>query len=121
MVYGFVYIIIGGMFSPQIYTGEEAKAPIEGFFGIALPPSTTDFYYKYEGFQDYMIDIRLTLPPQDASSFIRAYLEKVKGKYPDYEFSNSRTYSYGVRDSDSHEHISYDEESRRLSVYLNTW
>jgi len=134
-----VYFIIdfGNGFGPQVYKGEKARPYMTGFFNnIPLPGSAGNFYYRGEGFQDEFYEVAMSIPPDDAWSFIARFAGKKKADFSPLKdkevFSGEDAAEWNVSElkaplifrkkgEESIFNIIYDEETERLLASFSTW
>ncbi|WP_163991039.1 hypothetical protein [Pyxidicoccus caerfyrddinensis] len=48
----------------------EQRRLFDTFFPVPVPPSAADVRIRYEGFQDWHLELSFTLPPGDFESFV---------------------------------------------------
>jgi len=126
-------------FKPRIYTGEEAHAYHKYYFGMEIPAESKNLFYKYEGFQDSFYDLAMTVPPEAAWKFIKAYSGKNKSAFKKMDYTPGTPYNdintpelkkYTLnspveltvkKGKDAKESIIYDEKTGNLIVHFFSW
>ncbi len=134
-----VYFIIdfGNGFGPQVHKGEDARPYIVNFFNcIPLPESAGNLYFRGEGFQDEFYEIAMSLPPDDAWSFIAGFTGKKKSDFSPMEnkevdsaeapkeLSVSEMKApliFRKKGEESILTIIYDEGTGRFLAFFSTW
>ncbi|HQO04317.1 MAG TPA: hypothetical protein PLI62_18825 [Spirochaetota bacterium] len=136
----FIFLILdfGKGMGPQVYTDNEVRTRVEGFFGVKIPPVAGKLYYREEGFQDSQCYIALSLPPEDAWKLIRTYTGKEQSDFKalrhdtntGYDLNEPGTWSLGslkspvvneIVKNNTCRIVIYDKDTRRLLVYFSSW
>lgn len=135
----FIFLILdfGKGMGPQIYTDNEVRTRVEGFFGVKIPSVAGSLYYREEGFQDSQCYIALSLPPEDAWKLIREYTGKnqsdfttLRDRTTGYDLNEPGAWSLGslkspvvyeITKNETSRVVIYDKDTQRLLVYFSSW
>jgi hypothetical protein len=52
------------------FSAPEQRKLFDTFFPVPVPPSAADVRIRYEGFQDWHLELSFTLPPEDFEPFV---------------------------------------------------
>jgi hypothetical protein len=99
------------------FSAQEQRKLLDTFFPVPVPPSATDLRIRYQGFQDWHLDISFTLPPGDFEAFV-AQLTPHPDQPGAYAGRTQLADGGFVANASS---ITVDPQARRVKLAAFTW
>ncbi|MCP3143002.1 hypothetical protein [Pyxidicoccus xibeiensis] len=98
------------------FSPEAQRRLLDTFSPVPVPASATDVRIRYQGFQDWHLDLSFTLPPEDFDAYV-AQLTPSQGPPDTYEGRTRLADGGFAADASS---ITVDRASRRVTLTAST-